>query len=120
MHHECELGYGKLDKIVAVMFSEDISKISINLKTVNIDLYQNVLSSITGVITKLPSRPFPLLTSLVVCGGSVHSDDIITRVEQLCEVLKDFAGNIENLHLPVASNLALRSVSDIRRIRAFR
>eukprot|EP00092_Neocalanus_flemingeri_P003022 GFUD01003231.1.p1 GENE.GFUD01003231.1~~GFUD01003231.1.p1 ORF type:complete len:621 (-),score=171.92 GFUD01003231.1:623-2485(-) len=120
MHPECELVYGRLDRVIRVMFSEDISQVSINLKTVNIDLYKQVIASLTGVMTKLPSRPFPLLTSLVVCGGSVHSDDIITRIEELCEVLKDFAGNIENLHLPVASNLSLRSVSDIRRIRSLR
>ena len=120
MHPECELVYARLDRIIRVMFSEDISHVNINLKTVSIDLYQNVMSSITGVMTKLPCRPFPLLTSLVVCGGSVHSDDIITMVEELCQVLKDYAGNIENLHLPVASNIALRSVSDMRRIRAVR
>jgi len=120
MHPECELVYGRLHMIIKVMFSEDISKFSMNLKTVNIDMYQQVIASLTGVMTKLPSRPFPLLTSLVVCGGSVHSDDIITGVEELCGILKDFAGNIENLHLPVASNIALRSVSDIRMIRSLR
>jgi len=118
MHTECELVYAKLDKIITVMFSEDISDLSINFKTVSIDLYQAVLSSVTSVMTKLPSRPFPLLSSLVMCGGSVHSDELITLVEELCEVLRDYAGNIENLHLPVVSNIALRSVSDIRKIRA--
>lgn len=120
MHPECELVYTKLDRVIRVLFSEDISQLSINLKTVNIDLYQHVMASLTGVMTKLPSRPFPLLTSLVVCGGSIHSDDIINRIEELCEVLKDHAGNIENLHLPVASNIALRSVSDIKNIRTLR
>jgi len=120
MHQECELVYARLDRIITVMFSEDISEFSMNLKMVSIELYHNCFTSLTGVMTKLPSRPFPLLTSLVVCGGSVHSDDLISRVEELCGVLKDSANNLENLHLPVASNIALRSVSDIKKIRVFK
>jgi len=120
MHQECELVYARLDRIITVMFSEDISEFSINLKMVSIDLYHRVLQCITGVMTKLPSRPFPLLTMLVVCGGSVHSDDLISRVEELCGVLKDSAENLENLHLPVASNIALRSVSDIKKIKVLK
>jgi len=120
MHPECELVYSRLDKIITVMFSEDISEFAINLKTVSIDLYQRVFASFTGVCTKLPSRHFPLLTSLVVSGGTVHSDDLIGRVEELCGLLKDIAKNLENLHLPVASNIALRSVSDMKKIKVLK
>jgi len=120
IHEECKIVHQKLDQVIKVMFSEDISHLSFNLKTINIEIYHSVVSTLIGVMTKLPSRPFPLLRNLSICGGSALSDNIVTLIEELCEVLKDFTSNLESLHLPVASNIALRSVSDIKKLRSFR
>ena len=121
MHPECQLVYTKLDKIIRVLFSEDVSRVNLNLKTVMIDTYSNVINSLTEVFSKDDaSRKFPLLTSLVIVGGSVHADNLIKRIEELSKVIKKTCSKLENLHLPVASNNVLLSISDTKDIRSFK
>ena len=121
MHPECELVYTKLDKIIRVLFSEDVSRVNLNLKTVMIDTYSSVINSLTEVFSKdNASRTFPLLTSLVIVGGSVHADNLIKRIEELAKVIKKTCSKLENLHLPVASNNVLLSISDTKNIRSFK
>ena len=119
-HSECDLVYTRLERIIILLFSEDIQELIINLRKVNIEMYKPLFASVTSVMTRVPTRPFPLLTKLVVCGGSVHSDNTIYKVEELCRVLKYKASNLEYLHLPVASNTALRIISDMKKITIFR
>jgi len=121
VHPECQLVYTKLDKIIRVLFSEDVSRVNLNLKTVMIDTYSHVINSLTEVFAKDDvSRKFPLLTSLVIVGGSVHADNLIKRIEELAKVIKKTCSKLENLHLPVASNNVLLSISDTKDIRSFK
>ena len=76
-HSECDLVYTRLERIIILLFSEDIQELIINLRKVNIEMYKPLFASVTSVMTRLPTRPFPLLTKLVVCGGSDHSDNTI-------------------------------------------
>ena len=104
VHPECQLVYHKLDKILRVLFSEDISTVNINLKTIFIDTYPSVINSLSEVFSKdETSRRFPLLTSLVICGGSVHADNLIKRIEELVRIIKKTCTSLDNLHLPVTS-----------------
>ena len=59
---------------------QDIHRLRVNLKLLQLELYRPLLSSLAHILTKLPARLFPLLNSLVICGGSVHSDDLSGRV----------------------------------------
>ena len=121
VHPECQLVYHKLDKILRVLFSEDISTVNINLKTIFIDTYPSVIDSLSEVFSKdKTSRRFPLLTSLVICGGSVHADNLIKRIEELVRIIKKTCTSLDNLHLPVTSNNVLLSVSDIKNVRSFK
>ena len=121
IHPECDLVYNKLDKIIKVLFSEDISNCNINLKTVSIDLYTKVIHSMNQIFLKEPRpRKFPLLTSLVICGGSVHSDFLVKDIETLTKTIKNCCNNLENIHFPVTSNTILLFISYIRNIRAFK
>jgi len=120
IHPECQLVYRKLFNIIKVLFSEDISSLTINLKTVSIDSYPMVIKSIESVINKPPSREFKLLTSLVISGGSVHSDFLLDTIQSLAITLKRSCRNLENLHLPVASNKIFLSISDVHNIRALK
>ena len=113
--------YNKLHKILRVLFSEDISNININLKTVSIDLYTNVISSLHQVFSKdEETRTFPLLQSLVICGGSVHSDFLVKDIENLTKTIKKTCTNLQNIHFPVSSNQVLFALSDIKNIRSFK
>lgn len=120
IHWQCELVQGKLPEILAALFSEDISHLRINLKRVRPDLYHSVMDSFLWVVTKAPVRPFPNLSSLALGGGTVHSDDLVTKVEQLVGVLAVAATRLEHLHLPVASNLVMQLASTMAALRAFR
>ena len=121
VHPECQLVYQKLDKVIRVLFSEDVSTVNLNLKTIFIDTYSNVINSLIEVFSKDDaSRKFPLLTSLVIVGGSVHADNLIKKIEELARVIKKTCSNLDNLHLPVASNNVLLSVSDTRNVRSFK
>jgi len=121
VHPECQLVYHKLDKIIRVLFSEDVGTINLNLKTVLIDTYSNVINSLIEVFSKDDvSRKFPLLKSLVIVGGSVHADNLIKKIEELARVIKKTCINLENIHLPVASNNVLLSVSDTMNVRSFK
>ena len=121
IHPECDMVYNKLHKILRVLFSEDISNININLKTVSIDLYTNVISSLHQVFSKdEETRTFPLLQSLVICGGSVHSDFLVKDIENLTKTIKKTCTNLQNIHFPVSSNQVLFALSDIKNIRSFK
>ena len=113
VHWECQMVFHNIDKLILVLFSEDISHLNLNLKRVKIDIYHDLLNSLNSVVSKLPYRLFLNLCSLVICGGTVHSDDLDTKVEELCTLLRESATKLEHLHLPVASNVALRAVSDM-------
>ena len=121
VHPECQLVYHKLDRIIRVLFSEDVSTVNLNLKTILIDTYSNVINSLIEVFSKDDaSRRFPLLTSLVIVGGSVHADNLIKKIEELARVIKKTCSNLDNLHLPVASNNVLLSISDTKNVRSFK
>lgn len=121
VHSECELVYNKLDRIINVLFSEDVSTVNINLKTIRTDTYANVINSLIIVFSKdETSRRFPLLTSLVISGGSVFADHQIEKIEGLAKVIKKTCSNLDNLHLPVASNNVLLSISDTKNVRSFK
>ena len=79
-HPECGLVYHKLDTIIRLLFSEDIDTLTINLKAVQINSYRHVITSLDSVFNKEPRRLFPLLTSLVISGGSVHSDCLVNNI----------------------------------------
>ncbi len=58
--------------------------------------------------------PMAALRVLRVTGGTVHSDHAFFRdMESMCRDLLDSAPALEELHLPICSNHALRSISDM-------
>ena len=120
-HPECQLVYTKLDKIIRVLFSEDVSRVNFNLKTIMIDTYSSVINSLTEVFSKDDaSRKFPLLTSLEIRGGSVNSDHLVKRIEELAMVIKKTCTNLKSVHFPVCSNNVLLSISDTNHIQSFK
>jgi len=117
LHVECEQVYNRLDQILQLLFSEDIGSLVVNLKKVKVQDYHSVVERLRLTLTKLPTRPYPNLKNLILKGGTVHSDNLISDVEHLVEILKEAAKNLVTLHLPVVSNVALRSISDMDRLR---
>ena len=101
-----------------MLFSEDITKMRFNLKTVMIDSYPQVISSLERELARKGSS-FPLLQSLVISGGSVHSDSLVSDIKELTRTLSRACPNLENLHLPVTSNSVLYYISWTR-IKAFK
>jgi len=120
IHWQCDLVQHKLPEILRVLFSEDISDLRMNLKRVKVELYPEVVDTLAWVMTKAPVRPFPNLVSLALGGGTVHSDDLLPKVEELCLLLRGSTTKLEHLHLPIASNLVANSVSRFPHLRAFR
>ena len=118
-HPECGLVYHKLDTIIRLLFSEDIDTLTINMKAVQINSYRHVITSLDSVFNKEPRRLFPLLTSLVISGGSVHSDCLVNNIEDLAKTIKKSCSKLQNLHFPISSNEVFLSVSDIQNLRAF-
>jgi len=118
LHWECTTLYTKMPLLIELMFSEDITRLHINLRKTN-DLTV-ILESLLKVIQKLPKRDYPLLKSLVLDGGTKYSDNCIIQIEELVDLLSKVAVNLENLHIPVASNIVLMAVSRMPNLRAFR
>ena len=116
IHPECSLVYQSLENIISILFNEDISQVKINLKTVKIKTYPQVLKSFTEEFIRKKSF---LLSSLVLCGGSVHTDSLMRDMERLTMCMKTTCPHLENLHLPVTSNLVLHNLSQTR-IKAFK
>ena len=116
IHSECSLVFGSLGNIISVLFSEDISKVKINLKTVKINSYSRVVNSF---IFEFRRKSNFLLSSLVLCGGSVHTDSLVRDMEDLMGTMKRSCPNLENLHLPVTSNIVLNHLSQMK-IKAFK
>jgi len=119
MHWECRLMHDRLPVIIDLLFSEDITRLNINLRRVNPSQYPAVFKSLYRVLTKLPRRDFPLLNSLVIQGGGKPVQECITQIEEIVDVLRESAPNLENLVLPIASNIVLSSVSGMSNLRAF-
>ena len=104
--------------LIELMFSEDITRLHINLRKAN-DL-SGILESLLKTMQKLPKRGYPLLKSLVLDGATKFSESCIVQIEELVDLLSKVAVNLENLHIPVASNIVLRAVSRMPNLRAFR
>ena len=120
IHWQCDLVQHKLPEILRVLFSEDISDLRMNLKRVKVELYPEVVDTLAWVMTKAPIRPFPNLVSLALGGGTVHSDDLLPKVEEFCLLLKRSTTKLEHLHLPIASNIVANAISGFPHLRAFR
>ena len=108
--------FSRLFNIIAILFSEDITKMKLNLKTVMINTYPRVMDSL---IKELSRKDKFHLQSLVMCGGSVHTDNLVSHIQRLTLSMRDCCPHLENLHLPVTSNLVLKNVSQMR-IKAFK
>ena len=85
IHSECSLVFDSLANIISILFCEDISKVQINLKTVKINTYSRVINSFIFEFGR--KRNFQL-TSLVLCGGSVHTDSLVRDMEKLAWTMK--------------------------------
>ena len=120
IHWQCDLVQHKLPEILRVLFSEDISDLRMNLKRVKVELYPEVVDTLAWVMTKAPVRPFPNLVTLALGGGTVHSDELLPKVEEFCLLLRGSTTKLEHLHLPIASNLVANAVSGFPHLRAFR
>ena len=81
-----------------------------NLKTVMIDSYPQVINSLERELAR-KGTDFPLLQSLVISGGSVHSDSLVSDIKELTWTLSRACPNLENLHLPISSNSVLNYIS---------
>jgi len=120
VHWQCDLVQNKLPEILSVLFSEDISDLKMSLKRVKVELYPEVVNTLTWVMTKAPVRPFPNLVSLALAGGTVHSDNLLPKIEKFCFLLRGSTTRLEHLHLPIASNIVANAVSKFPKLRAFR
>ena len=104
--------------LIELMISEDITRLHINLRKAN-DL-TGILESLLKMMQKLPKLDYPLLKSRVLDGATKFSESCIVQIEELVDLLSKVAVNLENLHIPVASNIVLRAVSRMPNLRAFR
>ena len=106
LHWECTTLYTKMPLLIELMFSEDITRLHINLRKAN-DL-SGILESLLKTMQKLPKRGYPLLKSLVLDGATKFSESCIVQIEELVDLLSKVAVNLKNLHIPVASNIVLQ------------
>lgn len=113
VHKECALLFNHAPTIIRMLFSEDIQYLNIDFMKIKVFSYNQVMYSLHDTMTKEPKRLFPNLQRLILSGGTVHSDEILPRVEELCALLIYSAKNLDRLHLPVASNLVFRCCSDL-------
>ena len=98
LHWECTTLYIKMPLLIELMFSEDITRLHINLRKAN-DL-SGILESLLKTMQKLPKRDYPLLKSLVLDGATKFSESCIVQIEELVDLLSKVAVNLENLHNP--------------------
>jgi len=119
MHWECRLLYNRMPLLIRMMFSEDITSVQLNVKKVQSSRHKELFTSFQYVLTKLPSREFPLLNTFIISGGGRNLDKNITEIEELSETLRERAPNLFQLHLPLASNIVLNAVSRMGSLRVF-
>ncbi len=105
-------------KILKVLFAPDLSALSVDLRKIRVEDYNTVVSQVNSVLSS-PSG-CPNLSTLSICGGTIYSDDLVGLTERLCELLEENAAGLRSLHLPVCSNIALRSISDIAGLKVLR
>jgi len=113
IHWECNIVFNRMEQLLQLLFSEDISDLQFSLKKIRVNDYHMIIARLSSTLTKLPTRQYPNLRILKITGGTVHSDDLVNDIEELVENLKVAATNLTQLHLPVVSNVALRSCSDM-------
>lgn len=111
IHWECNIVFNRMEQLLQLLFSEDISDLQFSLKRIRVQDYHMIIARLSSTLTKLPSRPYPNLRTLKIIGGTAYSDDLVNDIEELCENLQSAATNLTQLHLPVVSNVALRFAS---------
>lgn len=117
IHWECQLVYNRMEQILQLLFSEDISDLQINLKKTRVNDYQMIVRRLSTTLTKYPVRAYPNLTILKISGGTAFCDDLVSDIEDLCDHLKSSALNLTHLHLPVVSNIAVKSAANMQNLK---
>lgn len=102
-----------------MFFTPDVSELHLNFKKIRVSDHHSVINRVLAVFHR-PPRSCPNLSALILKGGTPHTDDLITKIEDLCHRLPEEAVNLKELHLPVCSNYALRSISDMPNLRHLR
>ncbi len=102
------------DRIVRLLLSKKTEELRLDLRRVDVDNYRRLSRELTRAPSLSAGRGLPCLRRLIIRGGTVHSDQSFYRdMESMCRDLMESAPNLEELHLPVCTNHALRSISDM-------
>jgi len=120
LHKECQVIYNHLPALILLLFSEDIEHVKISLRKVNRQLYKDTIDSFLFPLTKLPRRSFRLLNSFLIQSGQKNIEECIPKIEEMVGVMLEYAPNLEVLHLPIANNMIVTSVSAMKSLRVFK
>ncbi len=106
------------DRIIRLLLSRSTEEFDLDLRRVRVEGYRRLAKELTraSISSGRPSATPGLgaLRRLRIEGGTAFSDRPFFRdVESMCRDLLESAPSLEELHLPICSNHALRSVSDM-------
>ncbi len=106
------------DRIIRLLLSRSTEEFDLDLRRVRVEGYRRLAKELTraSISSGRPSSTPGLgaLRRLRIEGGTAFSDRPFFRdVESMCRDLLESAPSLEELHLPICSNHALRSVSDM-------
>ncbi len=96
-----------------MLLSGSTESFEVDLRRVSVHSYGRMARELSRSAVR---APLSALRCLKIKGGSVHSDRAFFRdVESMCRDLVEAAPALEELHLPILSNHALRSLSDMEK-----
>ena len=56
------------------------------------------------------SNHMPQLNELSISGGTIHTDQLLSQIEELSVALKNFAPALKRLRLPICSNFVFKVI----------
>lgn len=110
IHPECKVQFNHCSRLLKFLFSSDMQKLKINLKKISLN---NLDDSFRVLIRIIKTSEYSRLLELHLPGGSVQIDEYLKNVEDLCGYLAEKCQKLNKLHLPVASNACLDSLSTL-------
>jgi len=107
-HEECIVQFNHCSRLIKFLFSPDMETLKINLRKVSPNNFDETFRAIIRIIKM---SDYCRLKEFCLIEGGVQVDEYLPFVEELCYFLKQRANKLVKLHLPVASNSCLTTIS---------
>ena len=107
IHPECQVMFNNCSRILKYLFSSDVEKLNLNLRKISTNNLEDSLRALTRIVRM---SSFCRLREISLIGGSLHVDEYLHFMEDLCSSLEQKAPRLTKLHLPIGSNKCLQSI----------